>query len=123
VGACIADKNFKAFILAFLYAAVYGVSNSGLSWLTIRAGEMGVAEMLTIVSGVMSGFMGLSLLGMATGFANGSFCGPRVSRRDGFHRMIRAFGKSWIERLLPIQRESTFLAWPDVDWDGAVSFA
>jgi hypothetical protein len=94
VGNCIGDKNFKSFILAFFYAAVFGLANAGLTWFVVSDVLNEPSEMLCVFSGFMSGFMGISLLIMGIGFFSDEACEERKSvYRPG--TLIQSFGKSW----------------------------
>jgi hypothetical protein len=127
VGACIGDKNFKAFVLSFFYAGLYGLSNAAFAYIWIHDPLLArhVPELFGAIAGCMSAVMGLALIVSGFSFFGGAACINRggVSRRAKCRRLLRSFGSSWPERLIPIQRTTTFLAWPDVSFDDDVSFA
>jgi hypothetical protein len=125
VGSCIADKNFKSFILSFVYGSAYGITNAGLTFFAASAGAIDISELLSIAAGAVSAFMGIALFVMAITFLCGAGCTETVpvSRSAHFRRFMRTFGRSWWERLLPIQRTATVLAWPGVSWDDSLCFA
>jgi hypothetical protein len=119
VGACIADKNYKSFILSFFYGALYGVANAVMTWFSLRGVSVSFPEILAIMAGGMSAFFGISLLLIAIVFFCEASCSGNsiFSRTARFRKLLQSFGSSWPARLLPIQRKTTFLAWPGIDWD------
>jgi hypothetical protein len=72
----------------------------------------------------MSAVMGLMLIINALAFFGGAACRNRagLSRSTQCRKLLRSFGRSWVERVIPIQRQTTFLAWPGVSFD-EISFA
>jgi hypothetical protein len=49
-----------------------------------------------------------------------SFCTDAQSGPYGIPRrkVIRLLGKEWWQRMIPIQKRATALAWPGVSWEG-----
>ena len=122
-GMCIADKNFKPFCLSFLYGGCLGLSLCASCAVNIfMHGEPGLISLIVII---YSGVIGLVLIGFGISF----FAAGRgylsvydritMKRRSGvsLKKFWSSFGEIWYERFLPIQKVSTQLAWPGVDWE------
>lgn len=125
IGACIADRNLKSFILTFLYMVGFCFVSAILGICAFAKDEKSKRDsnILELVLAVYALAVGVSMLlfGGAT-FLQGMSVGE-IKKIDGSMRSLRlqkyltAFGDTWFERLIPIQRHATFLAWPGVSWD------
>lgn len=121
-GVCIADKNFKSFILSFFYACIFGVTLSLPSALCFFcAKDFNIISLILMIYGFVLGLM-LGIFGIS--FLFGGVDGSAVTRQISFQAMKikiskiwKTFGDKWYEKLIPIQKESTNLAWPGVTWD------
>jgi hypothetical protein len=122
VGACIGDKNFKSFILSFFYAAAYGLANGAMSWFVISDMNFQSNEVPSLICGFISAVMGISLIIIGFSFLCDAACQKKKNIQE-IRAFFQTFGKSWWLRLLPIQKETTFLAWPGVVWDKEIAFA
>jgi hypothetical protein len=111
--------------LSFFYGALYGISNGIVGWFLVSGVDVDSLEMLCVLGGIMSAVMGIGLLIMCGSFIGDStFPGkPNVPRMILLRSLLKSFGKTWYQRLLPVQRDTTLLAWPGVVWDDQVSFA
>jgi hypothetical protein len=118
-GRCIADKNFKGFVLSFFWGGLLG-------FLMFPGGfvaSLPSPRALAIASSAYSAMIGVSFWIMGFGFAcesfrrtvsNGEIAG--MGKRMGVAKFLQTFGKKWWQRLLPTQEAATSLAWPGVDW-------
>ena len=122
-GQCVADKNFKPFCLSFMYGGLMGFSMALTCLANVLAvGEPGIVALVVLI---YSGILGLVLVGFGLSF----FCSGRrylsvydritMKRRSGvtLKKFLASFGDTWFERICPIQKTSTQLAWPGVDWE------
>jgi hypothetical protein len=125
VGACIGDKNFKAFILSFFYIALYGLSNAFCNFLWFSTHSLAVPELFGAMSGFISAIMSVVLMisGCSFFYDAGDAKTPRISRLAQCRKLLRSFGRTWPERLIPLQRQTTFLAWPGVSFDDEIFLA
>lgn len=123
IGACIADKNTKSFVLTLTYAFTYGLSNAILTFYGFATGKQAALDVLSLVAGIYSLVMGLSLLGfgistICEGMGTGEI--DKISgrtRKARWSRYMMTFGDRWWKRIIPIQKRTTFLAWPGISWD------
>jgi hypothetical protein len=118
-GQCVADKNFKGFVLSFFWGGLLG-------FLMFPAGfvaSFADTDAIAIASSSYSIILGVFL--WVTGFtfacdnfrrtaAFGQIAG--LGKTVGAAKFLQTFGKKWWQRLLPTQEAATFLAWPGVDW-------
>lgn len=117
-GQCIGDRNFKAFILSFFYASILGVSFLIAGILTILQSSVGICTGIVTLYGSLLGIM---LFGFGVSFFISHFneitpIGSNYPKSVCFKMLIKSFGAHWWQRLIPIQNESTKLAWPGIDW-------
>jgi len=129
-GQCVADKNMKAFVLSFIYAFCLGLSMfiAGLGAMIM----CGMKDTITVIIMVYSGMLGVLLLGFGASFIrsgmNGTGTIDKMSGNAGFGKLsfkkyMNSFGKTWVERLIPVQHFTTFLAWPGVNWEDLEYYA
>jgi ribosomal protein L40E len=119
-GQCIADLNFKPFILSFFWAGVYRflLAPGGIAAVTSRAS---IAPMVLAIYGVILGILmlvfGGAFLSQNRGNATAhDAVGGRRTRNASVRDIFDTFGESWWQRLLPIQRGPTVFAWAGVEW-------
>jgi hypothetical protein len=62
---------------------------------------------------------------MSVCFIEDAFAGQKkdVARSTWMGTLFRSFGKRWYEKVLPLQKDTTVLAWPGVNWDSGITFA
>ena len=128
IGACIADKNLKSFVLTFFYAFFYGLVNCLFGIFSFSNGRQDALDVLGLVASIYSLVIGIALLGfgistVCEGMSSGEI--DKVNgrtRRVRWNRYMMTFGDRWWKRVIPIQRETTFLAWPGVSWDMDMNF-
>ncbi|OHT17281.1 DHHC zinc finger domain containing protein [Tritrichomonas foetus] len=121
-GQCIADKNFKAFILSFMYAGIMGLSCTPCSiYYYFYVDRMNVWSLILLIYSLI---MGLMIMGFGVSFCSGSV--DEIAAIDKIHgrsktvalsRLWSTFGENWWNRIIPVQKNSTELAWPGVNWE------
>jgi hypothetical protein len=125
-GNCIGDRNFKAFILSFFYSFLFGVANSLVGFARFAANVNKATSILIMVSAIYSLVLGVVLCAFACcsiSCAKDTIVKKSGEGKDASTRFWRAFGKHWWQRIVPIQRTTTPLAWPGVNWADVVGFA
>jgi hypothetical protein len=123
MGNCIADRNIKSFVLALTYASIYGFVNAGFAFVGFVIGASGYARVLCFISG-------LYCVGFSTMFATFAWTTLQGSMRPlagvdelrTWGKLLGSFGEHWWERIVPIQRRLTPLAWQGVTWGEAPRF-
>lgn len=124
-GQCVADKNFKPFILNFFYGGVYGLSMVIPSLVrVIRLGK-GDTPVLPLVTLIYGGLLGLFLIGFGFSFLCSAAketsvydkITKRATRKMKLGKFCSSFGVTFWDMVLPIQNTSTHLAWPGIDWE------
>jgi hypothetical protein len=119
-GNCIADKTIKSFILSFFYLLLFGIANGvfGLVWFA-NYSTGGASVLVLIVSlyslvlGVMVGGFGITFVSSGIRAMAASASEHKPAGRLFWH----SFGKTLWERMIPLQRGTTFCAWPGVFWE------
>jgi hypothetical protein len=117
----VADRNFKAFILAFFWGGVLCVTaalcalflstTDGFLWAGFFAAYAAILGGFSLVFGWSS----LSESRQGTAFFDKIKGGAGTPL--SFCAFLESFGSVWWEKLTPVQRTSTFLAWPGIAWD------
>jgi ribosomal protein L40E len=119
---CIADRNIKSFVLGLVYAVIYGFLNAGFAltgFLTTSGGYYPtlcfISALYCVCFSIMFGMFAWTTLEGSmrpiAAIAGGAY-EPRTWRR-----LLGSFGDHWWERVVPIQRKVTELAWGGVEWD------
>lgn len=111
IGQCVGDRNFKAFILSFIYGAVLGlfVSVIGITRL-VQSKEMDAISLVVaiycLMLTVMFGAMGFSFF--SGGLENIAIIDQMHARSKtvGWMKLYESFGDKWWKRLIPYQKES-----------------
>jgi hypothetical protein len=113
-GQCVGDKNFKAFVLNFVWGGIFGF----LVFLPAVVYALTTGDVLAIVITLYSVMLGVLLLAFGASFLWESVksAGMYGDGRMPLRKFIRSFGEAWWQKWIPIQKESTFMAWPGVDW-------
>jgi hypothetical protein len=118
-GQCVADLNFKPFILSFFWAGVYGFLMAPGGFAAITSKE-NIAPILLAIYGAILGILMLVFGGVflsQNDRSSSSHEGVIGRNRDASVRDVFAtFGDTWWQKLLPIQKEPTIFAWPGVEW-------
>lgn len=128
IGACIADKNSKSFVLTFVYAFGYGILNALTGVLSISLGKGDALGILALVASVYSAVLGVALLGFAISFVcDGMRTGAidtmgERSRTVSLKKYFATFGDSWWKRVIPIQPRTTYMAWHGISWEDDVEY-
>jgi hypothetical protein len=120
VGACIADKNRKSFVQALVYVFFFGAATALCAFLCVRFGALDPGRrMLCLVCGIYSSIFALIMPFVGVSFLWGNGREPAFpgQKKLKWKKLWQSFGDSWWERIIPIQRRSTPLAWPGVCWD------
>ena len=116
LGQCVGDMNFKAFIQSFFYAA----------FLSIESGAYGIYGAFFgkefNIFGLIIGVYGFILSIMMLGFGFSFFNMGRSNRSTGSKKIpmdeyLKSFGTQFWQFFVPIQRTSTNLAWPGIEWE------
>ena len=119
IGQCVGDKNFKAFIQSFFYGGIIG----------LECGAYGLRNVLTKSSkddldpiGLILCVYGLVLGLMMLVFGYSFFSMGRTNKGTGPNKIplkeyIDSFGKKAIDFFIPIQKTTTKLAWPGIEWE------
>ena len=125
-GQCIGDKNFKAFILTFFYGGVLGIT---LLCTSILAIANDVKDIVTILVLIYGGILGLVLMFFLFLFIEPSYASyfppsqlkyrrsVKIPFCKGLSIVINSFGKTPLQKLIPIQKTTTQYAWLGIDWD------
>jgi hypothetical protein len=117
-GQCVADKTLKPFILSFFWGGVLCFSMLPAPAIRTIDGDSGTITLITLAYagalGVMMWIFGISFLTDSVAQAR-----PRQfhQKRIRLGRYLATFGKTFWEKILPFQIETTFLAWPGVRWE------
>jgi ribosomal protein L40E len=116
-GQCIADRNFKFFVLNFLYGGICGLFMFIPSLASVRRGLEPLPILLTVYTA------GIAAIMLITG---GSFVGSNyiearnllraVNTRLSLREYIATMGNSWWQILTPTQGTSTAIGWPGINW-------
>jgi hypothetical protein len=112
-GSCIADKNFKAFILSFFWGGILGL-------IVFPSGIVSVIEHvdpIPLAVAIYSGSIAAILFCFGANFLNDS--ARDAEKRSGvgdIWAFLETFGDEMWMRFLPIQKTCTAIAWPEVDW-------
>ena len=118
IGNCVADKNFKAFILSFIYAAIFGFSLSINGLFCIFNHFDDVIGLVVTLYGIT---LSLMLLGFGISFFVGAFdtmsYQTQISKKLSTKRLLGTFGDKWYEKIIPIQKHTSQYAWPGINWD------
>ena len=127
-GCCIADKNFKSFILNFFYAFFYGLSMGipGI-YLVIRMPSTDIVVCVFGLYGLILGIL-LAIFGGSFAYSSASGIGTidklrgekPVFSQTKMEKFLLSLGNTWFERLTPYQKECTPLAWSGIEFDPAV---
>jgi hypothetical protein len=118
-GQCVADRNFKFFILNFFYGGVMCF----LMFIPSLISAFMQFDILPTLIAAYSGLLALVLLGSGFCFLWDNARDARSLHRECEARAlagayIGTFGNMCLSLLLPLQKTSTLLAWPGVDWSG-----
>jgi hypothetical protein len=117
-GQCVADKTLKPFLLNFFWGGILAFSMLPAPAIRTIDGDLSIVTLLTLV---YSGTLALVLWTSGISFLVDSVrrARPRElgQKRIRLKRYLATFGKTFWEKILPVQRETTFLAWPGVEWD------
>lgn len=114
---CVADRNFKAFVLGFFYAGllstVCGIYSIISCVITKENSDISIISLITGVYGLVIAVMMFCFTGifLCTNF-NETQKG-QISLSD----YVSSFGQHIYQYFIPLQRKSTKLAWPDVEWE------
>ena len=123
-GQCVADKNFKAFILNFFYASIYGIFMFFSALVSVFHSQE--FQIVSVILMLYSLLFGIALYFFGYSFFKDSrsgvgtldkISGKSITSTLSFNKFMLSFGENWFQRLIPIQRKTTFLAWPGVCWD------
>ena len=125
-GQCIGDKNFKAFILTFIYGGILGIL---IIFTMILAFSNGIKDIITVLVLVYGAMIGHILLFFVFLFLQPSFesffipqprkfrNAPKIPFGEGLHLVFQSFGNTFFQRIIPIQKNTTKYAWLGVDWE------
>jgi palmitoyltransferase ZDHHC9/14/18 len=117
-GQCVADKNFKPFMLSFFWGGIFAFSMFLPALIRVLKTDNDIIGIVTLIYSVAFGLM---LWGFGVGFLldNIKHARPKSDGRKsvGFHRYFETFGERWWFKFVPIQRQTTVFAWPDVHWN------
>jgi hypothetical protein len=129
-GQCVADKNFKSFVLSFFWGGLLGFLMFPASFAASIADTNALARALALAASFSWIVIGGLLWIAGFVFAGENFRKTAAFRQIagigktiGAAKFLQTFGKTWWQRLLPTQDAPTSLAWPGVDWadqDGSV---
>jgi hypothetical protein len=122
-GQCVADQNFKFFALNFLYGGICCAAMVPPSVLAITA-RLDVIPLVVALYGLgMTALLfGVGYCFVADNFRDAVALFRSVGKSLSFRSYLTAFGKTWRDRLIPVQREATWLAWPGVRWEEAIQW-
>lgn len=122
-GDCIADKNFKAFILSFLYGSILAFSisfSSAIVFFKFRQNH----QILSLVLWIYLFFIGVIYFAFGINFYNGGAENLSVADKikdngikNSKSRLWSTFGDKWWKKIIPIQKHTTPFAWPGVNWN------
>ena len=119
IGQCVGDKNFKAFIQSFFYGSVVSLETGLYSLRYILMSnshrDIDVIGLILCVYGFVLCIMMLSF-GYSF-FSMGRANGAPKNEKVPYSQYIASFGSKLIDFLIPIQKTSTKLAWPGVEWE------
>ena len=122
-GQCIADKNFKSFILNFFYGTIYGFSLFPAALATCYQykfpRQLG-SFVILIYSSMFGGIMFFTGISFFVSAAQNISIAQKVKGKFSLEScsiLFSTFGSTWKERLLPMQKKTTEFAWPGVIWD------
>lgn len=122
-GQCVADKNFKAFILSFLYASMLEFSVI-ISSAVLFFYQENSYSVLSLFLAVYSLILSVMLISFGISF----FCSGAESlavvdkitannKNMSKFRLLSTFGDKWWQKIIPYQKDTTIFAWPGVKWD------
>ena len=112
-GQCIGDKNFKSFVLSFLYGGLACLSILPTAISTLRNDNYFLGAMVMII---YSGLFAFVLLSSFISFSLNSIKSLSVidqingrSKKTSFKKLFMTFGNTWYD--------TTDYAWPGIIWD------
>jgi hypothetical protein len=113
-GQCVGDRNFKAFVLNFVWGGIFGF----VMFPPAAVSAFVTGDVIAIVIAIYSAMLGVMLLAFGASFLSDSLksAGTYGEGRMTLGVFLRSFGDKWWKKWLPIQEASTFMAWPGVDW-------
>lgn len=121
-GDCIADKNFKAFILSFIYGSLLGYSvsfPSGIFFFNNHNNH----QILTLFLWVYTFLLSTLYLCFGINFFSGGAESLAVvdqlnkDKNNSKSRLWSTFGDKWWKKMIPLQKHTTAFAWPGVNWE------
>lgn len=114
---CVADRNFKAFVLGFFYAGVISLECGIYSIIAChyesKTSQFGVVPLITGVYGLIIALMMFAFTGIFLGTNYNESPIKELTLKD----FVSSFGDNVFMYFIPIQSKSTKLAWPDVEWE------
>lgn len=120
-GQCIADKNFKSFVLSFLYGGITCLLILPTAIMMIKNNDFFLGAMVMII---YSGLFGFILLSSFVSFSYNSMKNISTidkingrTKKVGLKKLFMTFGNTWFEKLIPIQKNTTDYAWPGTIWE------
>lgn len=119
IGQCVGDKNMKAFILSFLYASIFGFTSSacGLYYcITDSFSNNAISKILILIASVYDISIAFALGCFGIGFLF-NIAKDLGTIEFKTRKLLLLFGNNFMERILPIQKNTTFAAWPGVCWN------
>ncbi|KAH0790067.1 DHHC zinc finger domain containing protein [Histomonas meleagridis] len=116
IGNCVADKNLKSFTLSFIYGGIFSAITTivGLiSFSKLNKEKKGNPSVIIgLIITVYSGAISIVLIAFGLGIFFENLSHSKLS----LTKYLWTFGNHWWQKLIPIQRKTTFLAWPGVFW-------
>lgn len=124
LGNCVGDKNTKAFILALFYSSLFCFYSIFVEiyylfiYQNFSNANKSPIGFLIIMAGVYSFAIGVTMLIFSFHMTNSIFgeLGKMKKKSVSIQKLLRLFGSNWWERITPVQKETTYFAWPDVSW-------
>ena len=115
IGNCVADKNLKSFVLSFVYGGIFTALTfiEGIISFIISSNEI---KQPTSVLLLFASIYSVAICIVLFAFGLGIFFNNLSDSKLSFRKFLWTFGDRWWQRLVPIQKKTTFLAWPGVCW-------
>lgn len=118
IGQCVGDKNIKAFVLSFIYACLFGIISAicGLYYCISDSDENTIFKILILIASVYNGSIAIALGCFGIGFIY-NMAKDLKNSEFKTRKLMLLFGNNLYERITPIQKTTTFAAWPGVCWN------
>lgn len=122
LGNCIADKNFKSFILSFFYASIFcfNVGVTSLFYMIFVNEDLMIPVFIFSYSSIFGGVILCFCISFIYDSNIPGLNNDRISFLEKIKIILPTFGSSLTEYLIPVQKTSSYLAWYDTRFNSLI---